>query len=175
MSDVTFTGFAQVEAFLAQITDKGLAQVTQSSALQIGHELVSAMQRYPGPSHSPVKWASKKQRAFYFAMRRAKGLPAKYTRISDPMSQKLKQSWGVVKRGITGAIAGNRALYGPLVQSDEHQTEQHRTTGWITDKGAVEQLESRNRIPKIFVGNLKKFVERAATRAGGTQERGTFL
>ena len=168
MSDVTFTGFAQVDAFLKQITGPGLAQVTQSSALQIGHELVSALQRYPPRPSYPLKWASKKQRAWYFAMRRAKGLPAKYTRISDPMSQKTKQSWAVVKHGITGALAGNRSTYSPKIQSEEHQTEMHRATGWVTDRDAVEQLEQRNRIPKIVVANLKKFVERAAIRAGGT-------
>jgi hypothetical protein len=49
------------------------------------------------PQHKPVIWPSEKARRYYFAMRREAGLPMKYTRGSDPMSQRLQQSWTVAR------------------------------------------------------------------------------
>lgn len=163
---ITFQGLDQLNATLASLTGPGLAAVIQRSALQIGHELVNKLQRYP-TRKGPVQWDSPKQRAWYHAMRKAKGLPLKYTRRSDPMSQKVGQSWGVTKFGNTGAIAGNRATYSHFVQSAAHQTGMHEATGWPTDEQAVEELDRGNRIPKIVMGNLDKFISRKMRGAGG--------
>ena len=85
---VTFQGLDQLQAALGQLTGPGLKAVIQRSALQIGHNLVERLKRYPTGHNEPVKWASAKQRAWYFASRRAAGLSPRYVRISDPMSQK---------------------------------------------------------------------------------------
>ena len=155
---ISFTGLDQLTAALGQLTGPGLRAVIQRSALQIGHNLVERLQKYPkGPSH-PIKWASKKQRAWYFAMRKAAGLSPRYKRISDPMSQKLKQSWGVQKYGDAGAIAGSRATYAPRVQSSEMQEPMHAATGWKTDADAVAELERRNVIGKVVMANIDKYV-----------------
>jgi len=157
---ISFGSLEQLQASLAQLTGPGLKAVIQRSALQIGHNLIERLQKYPkGPSH-PIQWASAKQRKWYFAMRREAGLSPRYKRISDPMSQKLKQSWGVKKMGDTGAIAGSRATYAPRVQSSEFQEPMHAATGWKTDKDAVEELDRGGVIPKVVMANIDKYVRR---------------
>ena len=112
---ITIQGLDQLNLALAQLTGPGLAKVIQRSALQIALELANKLQRYP-TRKGPVQWDSEKQRRWYYAMRRAKGLPLKDTRGSDKMSQKILQSWGVKKFGTTGAILGNRSTYSPWVR-----------------------------------------------------------
>lgn len=158
MPEIISTDLNKLTAALGQLTGPGLKAVIQRSALQIGHNLVERLQKRPGPAHSPVIWASKKQRAWYFAMRAAAGLSPRYKRVSDPMSQKIAQSWGVTKYGDTGAIAGNRATYAPEVQSSEQQSAQHAATGWKTDADAVEELDRGGVMPKVVMANIDKYV-----------------
>ena len=157
MPEVTFTSIEALQQAIANLTGPQVVKVGQRAGRKIGEELKNTMQRYPGPSHQPVKWASEKQRRWYFAMRRKEKLPIKYTRIKDPMSQKLGQSWAV-KQITGGAVVGNTALYGPAVQSDEYQTEQHKLTGWITDKKAVEELERSGLIGRIVMAEVHDLV-----------------
>lgn len=88
----------------------------------------------------PGDWQSEKQRRYYHAMRREQGLPAKYTRNSDPMSQRLGPSWTtrVEARGLRG-IVGNRADYARWVQDEDRQQRMHTLTGWRTVQGAVRE------------------------------------
>ena len=97
----------------------------------VGELVRSEMAVYPGAAHSPVIWASEKSRRYYFWLRRSKGLDLKYSRNSDPMSQRIGPSWTVAHLGQTDAIASTSATYGPFVQSAEFQTAQHAATGWI--------------------------------------------
>jgi hypothetical protein len=152
---VTVEGIEQLNNFLNRISGPALLRVMQRAALVIGEQLKERLQVTPGRPNYPLRWASKKQRAWYFAMRAAQSLPIKYTRISDPQSQKLEQSWSVVRRGLDGAIVGNRALYAPWVQSKERQTEMHADTGWKTDAQAVEEIERQGVIGKAIVASLK--------------------
>jgi hypothetical protein len=122
----------------------------QLMTMIIGEEVRKAIAREPGLSHRPVIWASERSRRWYFANRREQGLPAKYTRNSDPGSQRLGPSWAVAKRGSMDAIVGTRATYAPLVQSDEKQTAQHKATGWITDKLAIVNVLRSGVIGRIW-------------------------
>ena len=129
-----------LEALLAKL-GADIAPQLQATAMVLGQSLARTLGDAPGPSNSPVIWASPKQRAFYFAMRRKAGLPAQYTRTSDAMSQKYEQGWAVRADGDTDAIVGNAAMgYAKYVGSVTYQTEQHRATGWKTDKTAVQEL-----------------------------------
>ena len=164
---VTFQTLDDMTRALGQLTGPGLEAVSQRSSLQIGHELINRLQRYPTRKSDKVVWASRKQQMWYHAMRREAGLDLRYKRISDPMSQKLRQSWGSQKYGRTGAIIGNRATYAHFVQSQELQQPMHEATGWETDVDAVEYLEKRNLIPRIVVGNIDKYVKRVMRGMGG--------
>jgi hypothetical protein len=95
---------------------------------------------YPGKSHSPVIWRHLGEKIEYFAMRRRAGLPDKYTRNSDPMSQRLGPGWAVRKQSQATYIVGNKATYAAQVQSAAQQHPQHKATGWKTDEQAVDEL-----------------------------------
>ena len=114
----------------------------------------------PGNPPPYVLWASRKQQKWYHAMRRAAGLPAKYTRGSDPMSQRVSQSWAV-SRGKTSATLGNRATYAPWVASEEFQTEQHAATGFTTDREAAEKVMKDGTVKRIIDAHLKAIVREA--------------
>jgi len=112
------------------------------------------------PQHTPVIWPSEKSRRYYFAMRREAGLPMKYTRGSDPMSQRLQQSWTIARRP-TSATLGNRATYAPYVASDQYQTEQHAATGFTTDKQAAEQVIESGTMKRIIDAHINAIVKEA--------------
>ena len=122
-------------------------QGLQRAAYGIGTKARRELRRYPGPPSYPLKWKSRKQRAWYFAMRRREGLPIEYTRTSDPMSQRLKESWGMTQIA-GGVILGSRATYAPYVQSQEYQEPMHEATGWPTDASVIEQLEQSGEISR---------------------------
>jgi len=107
-----------------------------------------------------VKWPSEKSRRYYFAMRREAGLPMKYTRGSDPMSQRMQQSWTIARRP-TSATLGNRATYAPYVASDQYQTEQHAATGFTTDKQAAEQVIESGTMKRIIDAHINAIVKEA--------------
>jgi hypothetical protein len=159
MATIEIDGFDAVQRLLDGLSGRGIEQVMQSAALKIAQEARNRIMRYPGPSNSPVKWASRKQQMWYFAMRRKRGLDAKYTRISDPMSQKLRQSWAVEKAGSTGAVVGTRVTYAPYVQGQDDQQPQHKATGWETEKDAVENLKARNVVERIVMAELDSYVK----------------
>ena len=126
--------------------------VVKPAALTIGHEIHTFITTDPGPVSQPIRWASEKQRRWYFWHRlkdKSKGGPfgLPYTRENDPDSQKLRQSW-TVEPTPTGALVGTRVLYAPWVQSSTPtpwggpQSEQNRLTGWSTDEDAVRKIES---------------------------------
>lgn len=104
--------------------------------------------QYPGPSHSPVIWRSAAEKRDYFAMRRRAGLPPKYTRQTDRMSQRLGPGWAVRRVGNLVYVVGNKATYASDVQSAERQHPQHAATGWITDRQAVAELVASGDIEK---------------------------
>ena len=159
MATVEIEGLEAVQKMLAGLSGPGVDKALQRAAKKIGEEAKNKLMQYPGPSNSPVKWASKKQRAWYFAMRNKAGLDAKYTRISDPMSQKLRQSWAVKAWGDASAIVGTRVTYAPYVQGEDDQSPQHAATGWETEADAVKDLESRNVVERITVAELDSYIK----------------
>lgn len=116
------------------LDDAQWRQAAQVASIATAKELEAEARPYPGPSNSPVEWASEKQRRFYFAQRREMGLPPGYTRQSDGMSERLLESWVVEPYGDMGAILKNSATYAPYVIGDDQQP-QHALTGWqkLTD------------------------------------------
>lgn len=150
---VTFENQQQLEAFLAKLSPANFVKAINRAAVKIAEQIKNRLAPYPGPPSHPLKWASRKQRAWYFAMRRAAGLPDEYTRTSDPMSQKLGQSWAVQERP-DGAILGSRADYADRVQSEERQTAMHAATGWTTDVKAVEEVEASGIIGRIIEAEI---------------------
>lgn len=142
MISIQITGAAE----LSRRLNVDLHPAILNAALTIGQELRSKLAVYPGPAHHPVIWASRKQKVWWFAHRRAKGLPFGYARGSDPESQDLLHSWHAEKTP-TGAVVGTRGHKGaPWVQSAEKQSAQHKATGWVTDRQAVDDLQNSGMI-----------------------------
>ena len=104
---------------------------------------------YPGPPRYPLRWASLKQKRAYFAMRRRAGLPLKYTRNSDPMSQRLGPSWTVADRGEIGSVVGTRVSYAKWGQDAKFQQPMHAATGWVTDEMVLREAVASGVIQKI--------------------------
>jgi len=126
-----------------------LGPVLREITFTVGGLVQKEMAEYPGPSNSPVKWASEKSRRYYFWMRRSRGLPIRYSRNSDPMSQKLGASWTVSHLGQTDAQVAPKASYGPFVQSASMQSPQHRATGWITDEKGIANVERSGDVERV--------------------------
>jgi len=61
MATIEIDGFDAVQRLLDGLSGRGIEQVMQSAALKIAQEARNRIMRYPGPSNSPVKWASRKQ------------------------------------------------------------------------------------------------------------------
>ena len=140
-STITFRDLDGLAADLRKLAGPALDRAMQNAMMSVGEELQYYLNRDPGRSHSPVIWASEKQRMWYFASRRKAGLPLRYKRLSDPWSQKLEQSWVVVRSGNSKVIVGTRALYSPYVQSKQYQQAQHAATGWITAEEALDKVD----------------------------------
>lgn len=117
------------------------AQALDATVHAAAESLRNRIAVYPGPSHQPVIWRHPGERIEYFAKRRRAGLPAKYTRQSDPMSQRLGPSWTARRTGQALYIVGTRVTYAADVQSAAKQHPQHKATGWKTDVQAVAELQ----------------------------------
>ena len=158
---VTFQNYEQLQRVLAHLTGEGLKRVVEVASQKLGEQFRTGLMKRPAVNRNyPLAWASKKQRAWYFATRREKNLPMGYTRDSDPMSQRSHQRWVVAKQD-GGAIVGNSATYAPWVQSDQYQTEMHRVTGWPTDKSVDEELKRSGIASRIVAAEIKSMLDRA--------------
>lgn len=135
---------------LKQLDPARVDKVLRASTYAVGQLVQGELQKSTPPAHRPVIWASAKARRYYFAMRRKAGLPMRYTRQSDPMSQRVQRGWTVLHHSRTDAIVRNKGVrYAKYVQSAQYQTAQHRATGWMTDVQAVKNVERRGDIGRI--------------------------
>ena len=165
MSDdgITMSGQDALDAFMRGLSPANFVKnVVVPAAVKIGEQIRDRLEKDPGPSNSPVIWASAKSRAWYHIARKADGLPAKYKR-GGPWSQELEQSWVTIATP-DGAILGNPADYAPLVQSAEQQSAQHKATGWVTDAQAVAQIEQTDVIGRIIGAEIAGWL----AKLGGT-------
>jgi hypothetical protein len=134
--EITVTGIEDIQRRLSV----DLRPALQAAAVGIGQLIRAPLAATPPPAHKPVIWASQRQRRWWFAHRREAGLPLEYTRNSDPESQRIQAKW-TVQPTKDGAVVGTTVTYAPWVQSAEKQTEQHKSTGWVTDEEAIRQLD----------------------------------
>ena len=173
-------GFDELQRKLGKRIDP----YVQAMTMGIGEALRADIARYPGPSHSPVIWASAKQRRWWFAARRSgdkssglmggirrrlrgagllkinDALPPYYTRNSDKWSQRLEAGWTTKADGRMNAVVGNKATYGARVQSAAKQTAQHRASGWITDEKAIDNVRDSGIIPRLWKDTVDNIFER---------------
>lgn len=149
-----------VQKAVAELMGPGLRRFKHRATYAVAGQLRTIMEREPPASHSPVIWASERQRRWYFAARRRDELPLKYTRHSDAWSQQSRKAWGIT-RGDTDATLGNRATYGAYVQSVALQTAQHAATGWTTDEQAAEQIIGDGTMHRIVTAHVRAIVREA--------------
>jgi len=142
---------------LKQLDPAKVDRALRASTYAVGQLVQGELQKSTPPAHRPVIWASAKARRYYFAIRRKAGLPIRYTRQSDPMSQRVQRGWTVLHHGSTDAIVRNRGVrYAKYVQSSQYQTAQHRATGWVTDAQAVKAVEDRGSIQRVVQNAARK-------------------
>jgi hypothetical protein len=144
MIQIQVEGLREIQDMLGADIDPALKAAT----FAIGQEIRNVLAVYPGPVQYPLRW-TRAERIAYLSMRREAGLPAKYTRNSDPMSQRLGPSWTVEHSGQHDAIVGTRVTYAPFVQSSEQQKPMHKATGWITDEQAAGQVQESGVINQL--------------------------
>lgn len=159
MAELTIEGLDAVQRLLAGLSGPGLNRTLQKAAIKIGEVAQRQFERNPGPSNSPVIWASEKQKRWYYWMRAKAGLDLKYDRNTDQMSQKLLQSWETVPWGDSDAITGTRVTYAPYVVGEKDQQPQHKATGWTTEADVVNDLKSRNVVERIVVAELDDYIK----------------
>ena len=160
MSEIVYSDVIRLQQALSQLTGPGITQLVQRASYKIGLEIENELKRYPKSPSYPLKWASERQRRWYFWHRRKEGLPIGYTRTSDPMSQKLGHKW-TTKPQSWGAIVGNPVTYAPYVQSHEYQQPMHEATGWITDKEAADEIMRSRVVEQIIAAEMRDVVDRA--------------
>jgi len=154
------TGLDKLQRALNELRGPALTRFKQRATYFVAVALKGVLQRYPMGSHSPVKWASEKQRRWYFAARRKDNLPLRYARRSDPWSQRLHAQWGI-SRGAEDATLGNRATYAAYVQSSQYQTAQHEATGWQTDEQVAQKALSDGTVKRIVDAHIATIVREA--------------
>ena len=160
MTDASANDLTEVQRAIQNLAGPLLEKFKGRVTYYVALAIKGVIQAYPGPANSPVKWPSDKARRAYFAQRREEGLPMKYTRGSDPMSQRLQNAW-TVAREPTSATLGNRATYAPYVASEEYQAEQHKATGFMTDAQAVEKVDRDGTMQRIIQATLGSIVKEA--------------
>jgi hypothetical protein len=150
----------RLQSAISNLMGPLLSKFKDRATYYVAVALKGIIKEYPLGKNSPVIWPSEKARRYYFAMRREAGLPMKYTRGSDPMSQRLQQSW-TVRRGNAEATLGSRATYAPYVASSEYQTEQHAATGFTTDEQAADKVIADGTMKRIVEAHVKAIVREA--------------
>lgn len=139
-----------LQAILSSMSDSpNYQRALQLASIATAKDLQFEARPYPGPANSPVEWASDKQRRYYFALRRAQGLPPNYTRQSDGMSERLMESWAVEPYETTGALLKNSATYAPYVIGESQQI-QHELTGWRKLSDVAEDFFNSGRAAAVF-------------------------
>ena len=157
---VDFKDITRLERAFAQLTGEQMMKPMSKAAVKIGEQLKERLMVQGGRPNYPLKWASEKQRRWYFASRKAAGLDPHYTRDTDPWSQHSRQAWAVeAKPSVGGALVGNRATYSPWVYSDEFQTEMHKDTGHKTDKQAVEEIQRSGIMARHIEAEIKSYLD----------------
>jgi hypothetical protein len=157
---IIFTDLDALTRALAQLTGPEIEQIGERIGFKVGLNTENELKVNPKTPNYPLKWASRKQRAWYFAMRVKDGLPIKYTRGSDPWSHRSTDKW-VTKSIRGGAIVGNPVPYTPYTQSTELQTEMHRDTGWTTDRQAVDKVFRSGEVGRVVQQEVAAAVKRA--------------
>lgn len=157
---VNTEGLTKVQGAIANLMGPLLTKFKGRATYSVAGMLKKVLRKEPGESHSPVLWASEKQRRWYFAARRKANLPLKYTRETDAWSKQILKKWGITRQP-TAATLGNRAPYATYVQSREYQTRQHAATGWVTDEQAVEQIFSDGTVKRIIEAQVTAIVREA--------------
>lgn len=147
----------KVQQAISNLMGPELQKFKSRATYFVAVELKHIMSKYPAGKHSPVKWASEKQRRWWFAMRREKGYPLEYTRRTDPMSQRLHAKWGIRKKP-TSATLGSGAPYAAYVQSSQYQTEQHAASEWTTDEQAADKIVKDGTLARIVEANVRRAV-----------------
>ena len=95
------------------------------------------VRKYPNKVYSPNPFlkTDAKMRRGYFAKLKSGKIKVPYKR-----TRKLANSWAVSSSldGFTSTVTNNMVDYNDLVQGWDEQVTRHKSSGWITEKGALD-------------------------------------
>lgn len=163
--------------------DQSIYWGIERGVIQTAVAVKKEISKTPGPVVYPIRWASAKQRRWYFAhraeivyqeasrvvqtrqrgrhgarfARMRKGFGFAYRRRVDVDSKDLTRSWGVVGAGHGKAIVETNARYAPYVVGDYRQRF-HAATGWPSHHGVAAQMSLSGRANKIMANEIKRAI-----------------
>jgi hypothetical protein len=125
-----------VEELVAKLTKLEQLKRVKKQVRAEGTVLRGKMAAYPTRVHSKnplIQSDPRVRRGFFYHLKHGDiGVPYKRT-------YKLRDNWKVASEGggwtVKVSVAG--VSYAPLVQGWEEQVTQHKWSGWLTDKGAM--------------------------------------
>ena len=123
---------------------RDLTAALKKASFAIGEQVRGKIAVYP-PKRPPATRGRWYQRGYGPRWRRKDGSIG-----GRKTSEQLGQRWTTRQKG-TGAVVGNAASYSPFVQNEEKQAAVHRAAGWMTDKKAVEAVQSSGVVERMCV------------------------
>ena len=134
-----------VEELVAKLDTLQKFNYVRSVISQQGVFLQRQLRKYPRAVHAPnplIRSDSRVRRGFFYHLKQGD------IRVPYKRTRRLGQSWTSYSsmNGFTVTVENNMP-YAPLVQGWEDQVTQHKWSGWLTDKGAInlygKQIEAK--------------------------------
>lgn len=142
---VTVIGLPAALAELSPVRlQKGIGDVVMAVALESQDRIA----RYPPQRHGKQPFKSEKQRRYFFWALHSGAIHVPYIR-GGPGSQTLGRRWHIIRRSATEAVLENLASYADLVHGATTQSSYHAASGWLTDEGVADRIQSDGTIDRI--------------------------
>jgi hypothetical protein len=156
MSSITIEvkGLAELEEKLGRI---GAIRELRPAMEKTNKVIHADTQRYPPPSHKPMRWKSRKQRLFVIIGIREGRIEVPYRRKH---SGGLAGSWvdkvSVIGSTLTGTV-GSNSSYAPFVVGPKSQAEYHQGNWWTT---ATLLKRRKSDIEDIFASRIREVLRK---------------
>lgn len=145
-----------LERAVRGLSPQQAARAIRGIQLGAAEEVRNAIAVYPEKSPDyPIRWASMRQKRWFWANVREGRIEIPYRRQYSPGSQRLGPSWTVASEG-SEVFVGTKVTYAPYVQDADHQQPFHADTGWRTDRQAVDIILQSGVISTVVQDVLNK-------------------
>jgi hypothetical protein len=145
MSNLTVIG---LDAALRELSPQRLQTAIGDVLMAVAASTQDLIAPYPPQSHRKQPFKTAKSRRWFFANLRAGTIQVPYVR-GGLNSQTLGRRWHINRVSALQAVLVNDATYADLVHGAETQTAYMRDTGWKTDEGVAQEIQSSGVIERI--------------------------